>query len=404
MKKLIPFLLLVVMLTAGCDLAGINLTTTTQSAAINSFGASPPSIAAGESSTLSWNVAGATTVNIDQGIGNVALNGSRVVMPGATTVYTLTATNAAGVSVTATAQVLVTGSSTPPSPTPPTTSGLPVINYFTASPSSIFAGDSATLNWNVSNATSINIDHGVGTVGASGVTLVFPTTSTNYTLTATNSTGWSNKSTTVLVSGMPSFTVTGVTASADPPSFSGACPTSFYSQAVITVNGPGTVTYRWERSDGGAESTQSVNFSSAGSQAVSTWWQVDTSGYYWVRVHVFTPGDIVSNQANFTLNCGSAPGGGWSGTWSTTFGTMVLSQTGSNVSGSYTHDSGQIVGTVSGNVLTGTWSEAPTYSPANNDAGDVELTLSPDGNSFTGYWRHGSSGGWYSYWNGTKIF
>src|SRR4030042_581484 len=104
MKKLIPFVILAIMLTAGCDLAGINLTTTTQSAAVNSFGASPPSIAPGESSTLSWSVTGATTVSIDQGIGTVALAGSRLVMPAVTTVYTLTAINAAGLSVTATAQ------------------------------------------------------------------------------------------------------------------------------------------------------------------------------------------------------------------------------------------------------------------------------------------------------------
>jgi hypothetical protein len=95
---------------------------------------------------------------------------------------------------------------------------------------------------------------------------------------------------------------------------------------------------------------------------------------------------------------------GWTGTWETTYGTMVLSQTGNQVTGNYEHDSGHITGTVSGNVLTGTWSEAPTYSPANNDAGDVQLTISPDGNSFTGGWRHGSSGGWTMNWTGTKIF
>ena len=403
MKKLIPLLLLAVIFTAGCDLAGINLTTTTQSAAINSFGASPPSIASGESSDLSWNVSGATTVNIDQGIGNVALNGSRTVMPGATTVYTLTATNAAGISVTATAQVIVTGASTPS--TPPTTGGMPVVNYFTASPTEIYTGGSSLLSWNVSNATSVNIDHGVGTVGSSGSTLVLPATSTTYTLTATNTAGWFSKSATVLVYGAPSppsFAVTSVTASAEPPFFSGACPTTVNFYATIAVNGPGTVTYRWEGSDGGFEPTQSISVLDR-SETVSTSWQLGASGSYWARVHVFTPNEIVSNQANFTLSCASTPTGGWSGTWSTTFGTMVLSQIGSNVSGNYEHDSGIIVGTVSGNVLAGTWSEEPTYSAAYNDAGDVELTMSPDGNTFTGYWRHGSSGGWYSYWNGTRI-
>jgi len=73
---------------------------------INLFEASPPSIASGESSTLEWNVSGASMVSIDPGIGNVSLTGNRVVSPSATTVYTLTATNEAG-SVTATAQIAV---------------------------------------------------------------------------------------------------------------------------------------------------------------------------------------------------------------------------------------------------------------------------------------------------------
>ena len=407
MKKLIPLVVLVLLLlTAGCDLAGINLTTTTQSAAINSFGASPPSVSAGESSTLSWSVAGATTVNIDQGIGNVALSGSRVVMPTATTVYTLTATTAAGVSVTATAQVMVTGSSTPSTPTTPPTYGLPVINYFTASPSEIYAGSSTILSWDVTNATSASIDHGVGTVSISGNKLVSPGTTTVYTLTAANTTGYYTRAVTVYVSGAPlppSFAVTNVYVSADPPFFTGACPTTANFYATITANGPGTVTYNWERSDGALSRIASLTFGGPGSEIVNTSWPLDETGSYWKRVHIFTPNEIVSNQASFTLSCASAPGGIWAGTWETTYGTMVLTQTGSNVSGTYEHSNGIITGTVSGSVLYGTWSEAPTYSPP-NDAGDVQLTISPTGTTFTGSWRYGSSGGWSGSWTGTTIF
>jgi hypothetical protein len=74
---------------------------------VNSFEASPGIINPGGSSTLSWNVSGAATVSIDQGIGNVALSGTRVVLPTKATTYTLTATNEFG-SVTVTAQVVVT--------------------------------------------------------------------------------------------------------------------------------------------------------------------------------------------------------------------------------------------------------------------------------------------------------
>ncbi len=92
----------------------------------------------------------------------------------------------------------------------------------------------------------------------------------------------------------------------------------------------------------------------------------------------------------------------WEGEWSTNWGDMVLTQTGSKVSGTYTHDQGKISGTVSGNTLTGTWSESPSYSPP-GDAGEVELVMSEDGKSFTGKWRYGSEGSWGSWDGGTRV-
>src|SRR4030042_333420 len=204
MNKLVPLLLLLVVLTAGCVPGGpITISTSGEPPTINSFDASPPTIAAGESSTLIWGVAGATTVSMDQGVGNVALGGTRAVMPSATTVYTLTATSASGMSTMATAQVIVTGVSTPtPTPTP-TPTGLPVVNYFIANPPIISAGGSTTLGWNVSNATSVTIDPGAGSVVSVGTTLVSPATSTHYTLTAVNAPGLYYVTIPVLVSGAP---------------------------------------------------------------------------------------------------------------------------------------------------------------------------------------------------------
>ncbi len=63
---------------------------------ISSFLSNPTSITAGQSVTLSWSVAGATSLSIDQGIGDVTNITSKVVTPTATTTYTLTATNSAG--------------------------------------------------------------------------------------------------------------------------------------------------------------------------------------------------------------------------------------------------------------------------------------------------------------------
>jgi hypothetical protein len=73
---------------------------------VNSFDANPGIIGLGETSTLRWDVYGAKTVSIDPQIGNVALSGTRVVLPDKTTTYALMATNDVG-SVMATAQVVV---------------------------------------------------------------------------------------------------------------------------------------------------------------------------------------------------------------------------------------------------------------------------------------------------------
>jgi hypothetical protein len=199
MNKLVILLLLVPLFITGCTGGPITFSTASQPSII-SFNADPSSISAGESSDLSWNVSGATTISIDQGIGNVALTGTRSVAPVTTTIYTLTASNSSG-STTATTQVVITGTPTPsPSPSP-TPGGWPIVNYFMANPSVIAAGGSTTLGWDVSNATSIVIDNGVGSVGSAGTTVVSPAVSTNYTLTATNATGSYYMTIAVLVTG-----------------------------------------------------------------------------------------------------------------------------------------------------------------------------------------------------------
>ena len=92
----------------------------------------------------------------------------------------------------------------------------------------------------------------------------------------------------------------------------------------------------------------------------------------------------------------------WTGIWETNFGDMELVQEGSTVTGSYTHDQGRISGTVSGNTFTGTWSEAPSYSPS-NDAGGVQLVMAEGCTSFRGSWRYGhDKTSWDGDWTGTR--
>jgi len=70
-------------------------------------------------------------------------------------------------------------------PTPTATPGPPVIEFFTASPGTITAGESTTLSWGlVSNATHVEIDQGIGEVGTPGSTVVSPSSTTIYTMTA----------------------------------------------------------------------------------------------------------------------------------------------------------------------------------------------------------------------------
>jgi hypothetical protein len=92
---------------------------------------------------------------------------------------------------------------------------------------------------------------------------------------------------------------------------------------------------------------------------------------------------------------------GFDGVWGTDWGDMTLSQSANVVTGTYTHDSGKITGTVSGSVLKGKWSESPSYAEP-GDAGDIEFTISDDCNSFTGKWRYGSTGDWSGGWSGTR--
>jgi hypothetical protein len=221
MNKLVLLLLLAPLFIIGCAGGPISISSLGQQASIISFNAEPSSISAGESSDLSWNVSGATTISIDQGIGNVALTGTRAVAPVTTTIYTLTASNSSG-STTATTQVVVTGTPTPsPSPSPsPTPTVWPTVNYFMANPSVIAAGGSTTLGWDVSNATSVVIDNGVGSVVSAGTAVVSPAASTNYTLTATNATGSYYMTIAVLVTGaapagMPDLIIQDIVRSGD---------------------------------------------------------------------------------------------------------------------------------------------------------------------------------------------
>ncbi|MFH1148136.1 MAG: hypothetical protein V1736_10580 [Pseudomonadota bacterium] len=106
---------------------------------------------------------------IEPGIGLVDANGSLSVSPTQNTTYTITATGPGGTSQSSTTVTVLY---------PPTVS-------ISANPSSIAAGESCTLSWTSSNATSCDIEPGIGPVDPNGSMIVSPAQNTTYIITAT---------------------------------------------------------------------------------------------------------------------------------------------------------------------------------------------------------------------------
>ena len=135
---------------------------------------------------LSWNAPYATTLVIDNGVGDVSGLSSKAVNVAASTTFTLTASNTAG---TASATTAVTVA----------LQAAPTIASFTATPASLpTGGGPVTLSWVTTDATTLSIDNGVGTVtGTSAVVNV--AANTTFTLTATNAAGAVTQTTGVAV-------------------------------------------------------------------------------------------------------------------------------------------------------------------------------------------------------------
>jgi hypothetical protein len=103
--------------------------------------------------------------------------------------------------------VMVSCNSTPTTPTTTTSTSttttsilpLPTINSFAASPNPIYQKETSTLSWTTTNADTVSIDQGIGTVALSGNAVVKPYQDTTYTITAKNKTGSTSVSTTVSV-------------------------------------------------------------------------------------------------------------------------------------------------------------------------------------------------------------
>ena len=196
MKHGLCMIIAILILFAACvQVAPPTPTGGTPPPSIVVFDVKPPTVAGGSTATLSWDVAGANNVAIDQGIGSVALKGSRDISPASSTTYTITATGPGGTS-TATAQVVVAGSS-------PSSFNLPSVPVFYTQPPNIVTGMPSVLRWEVANASDVFIEPQIGTVPVSGSKNVNPMFTTNYKLTANNGQGSIVATTTLTVSSLP---------------------------------------------------------------------------------------------------------------------------------------------------------------------------------------------------------
>ena len=133
------------------------------------FTADRVSVRAGQQVSLSWNVIGASTISMDNGVGTIGRAGSVTAIINETTTFTITATNASGsVTQSVTVEVL---------------SG-PIIHSFTVMPDTVVSGGTATLAWDC-DAESVTINQGVQATGITGNATVTASEPVTYTLTAT---------------------------------------------------------------------------------------------------------------------------------------------------------------------------------------------------------------------------
>ena len=110
--------LLVVVAAVGCGFVPTGGGDKTLS--IQRFIAVPAEVAAGSPTMLSWDVEGAESVEVDNGIGLVQANGSRTVRPTVTTTYRIVAVSGTSLA-TASIRVVVGPLNPGPSPSPSAT-------------------------------------------------------------------------------------------------------------------------------------------------------------------------------------------------------------------------------------------------------------------------------------------
>jgi len=161
---------------------------------IISISLSQNSIIQGGSSTLSWTIFNSTGQSISN-IGSVAASGSTPVSPSSTTTYTATANYYSY--TTATQSVTLTVYE-------------PVIANMTVDDTTIISGQGTVLRWDVQgDASTADIQPGIGSTNLNSFQNISPTQTTTYTLSASGPGGSDSAQVTVTVLPAPSVSING---------------------------------------------------------------------------------------------------------------------------------------------------------------------------------------------------
>ncbi|HEX6495306.1 MAG TPA: alkaline phosphatase family protein [Acidobacteriaceae bacterium] len=229
-----------------------------------SIAASPASIAAGASSSLTVTATNATAVTVAGSDGSSynlsSSGGTQAVSPAATATYTATATGAGG-KATGTATVTVTAALPAPTVT------------IAAKPASIAVGSSSTLTVTAANATAVTVTGSDGssyTLAATGGTqAVSPAATTIYTANASGSGGNASANTTVTVTNPSATAVTIV-----------AAPTSISASAssTLTVVATHATAVAVTGSDGSSYTLAASGGTQKVTPAVTTTYTADATG------------------------------------------------------------------------------------------------------------------------------
>jgi hypothetical protein len=103
----------------------------------------------------------------------------------------------------------------------------------------------------------------------------------------------------------PLAQVSNIQVNVDPPSLNiscGAFPQYINVTAAITTNGPATVTWRWETSEGETFDKDPLLYLEGNSQPVLLYYRVSAAKDYWLQVHILSPNDT-TGRTTFKATC-----------------------------------------------------------------------------------------------------